>query len=119
VGRGEWQPECDSRFRGRAWLGASGRLRFEQLIVCRVVTDPEPLKPVWTLPSKGTIVQTDSGGVKDADFLEPDRRVARIAFEEFKVLVGERADVVWKLPIVEPEVRVCEVVQSGVQRPAS
>ncbi len=43
----------------------------------------------------------------------------RIALEEFKVFVGEGSDVVWKLPIVKPEVRVCEVFQSGVQRPAS
>ena len=36
--------------------------------------------------------------------------MSRIALEEFKVLVGEGSDIVWKLPIVEPEIRVCKVV---------
>ena len=39
--------------------------------------------------------------------------------EERKILVSECANVVWKLAVVKPEVRVGEVVQSGVQRPAS
>ncbi len=43
----------------------------------------------------------------------------RICLEECKVLVGECPDVIWKLAVVEPEVRVGKVVQSGVQRPAS
>ena len=81
--------------------------------------DPEPLKSIGALSGEGAIVQTHSGGVKDTDFLQPDRRMARIALEQFKVVVRERPDLVWKLPIVEPKVRVREVVQSGVQRPAS
>ena len=83
-----------------------------------MMTNPEPLQPIGTLSGERAIVKTDSSGVKDANLLEADRRMAGIALEEFKVLLGERSDVVWKLSIVEPEIRVCEVVQSGVQRPA-
>ncbi len=83
------------------------------------MTDPEPLQPLGTLPGQGAIVQTDSGGVEDTNFLEANRRVARIAFEEFKILVGELPNWVWKPPIVEPKVWVRKVFQSGVQRPAS
>ena len=42
-----------------------------------------------------------------------------IGFEEREVLVGKRPDVVRKLVVMKPEVRVGKVVQSGVQRPAS
>ncbi len=83
------------------------------------MTDPEPLKTIGALPSERAIMKPDSDRVKDANLLEADRRMARIALEEFKVLVGERSDAVWKLLIVEPEIGVGEVVQSGVQRPAS
>ena len=42
-----------------------------------------------------------------------------ISFEEGEALVGELLNVVRKLAVVKPEVRVGKVVQSGVQRPAS
>ena len=83
------------------------------------MTDPEPLQSIGTLSGKSAIVQTDSGSVEDANFLEADRRVARIALEELKVLVGEPTDRVWKLPIVGPEIRIRKVIHIGLQRPAS
>ena len=63
-------------------------------------------------------MQSDPSRVKDADLLEADRRVPRIVSEEGKVLVSKLSDVVWKLAVVEPEVRISEVVHSGVARPA-
>lgn len=42
-----------------------------------------------------------------------------ICLEERKTLVGKVSNVVRQLAIVKPKVRVREVIQSGVQRPAS
>lgn len=81
--------------------------------------NPKPLEPVGTFSGEGAVVQTNSRGIKNANFLQPDRRMARVALEELKILVGQFADVVRELPMVKPEVRISEVLQSGVQRPAS
>ncbi len=81
--------------------------------------DPEPLQPVGAFPGQGAIVQTDSGRVEHANFFEAKRRVARIAFEEFKILVGELSNWGWKPSIVEPEIRIRKVIHIGLQRPAS
>lgn len=96
----------------------AGRLRLEQLIVGRVVPDPKPLQAVGALAGEGAVVEPHSCGVEDADFFEANRRMSRVASEEFKVFVGKAADFFRKLPVVNPEVGVGEVLQSGVQQPA-
>ncbi len=95
-----------------------GSFELEQLVVSRVMTNPEPLQPVQVFSRQRAIVQPDAGGIEDANLLEANRRVCRILFEQCEILVGKYSDVVRKLSIVEPEVWVGEVVQSGVQRPA-
>ena len=84
-----------------------------------MMSNPEPVKPVGTFSCKSAVVEADPHRVENTDFLEPERKVPGICLEQRKVLVGERPDVVWKLAVVKPEIRVGKVVQSGVQRPAS
>ena len=84
-----------------------------------MMPNPEPLKSIGTLLGEGAVMKADPCGIENASLLEPDGRMPWIGFEKGEVLVGERPDVVRKLAVVKPEVRVSKVVQSGVQRPAS
>ena len=81
--------------------------------------DPKPVEPVGAFPGKCAVVESDPCCIENSDFLEPEGQVSGIAFEQRKVLVGERPDIVGKLTVMEPEIRVGKVIQSGVQRPAS
>ena len=65
------------------------------------------------------VMQADTGRPNAANLLEPDGWVTWIGLEELEVFVGEFANRLGKLAVVEPEFRRGEVVQSGVQRPAS
>lgn len=64
-------------------------------------------------------MQPDSGGVENTNLLEPQGGMPWVSLEEREVFVGERPNRFRKLAVAKPEVRVGEVVQSGVQRPAS
>ena len=81
--------------------------------------DPEPLQSVWPFFGERAVVKADAGGIKDGNLLESDGQVAWVGLEQREVLVGEIPDVVRKLAIMKPEIRIGEVIQSGVQRPAS
>ena len=65
------------------------------------------------------VMKTDAGRPNTADFLETNRRVARIGLEKLEIFVGEFADRLRLLPVVKPKFGRGEVAQSGVQRPAS
>lgn len=43
----------------------------------------------------------------------------RIGLEERKILVGESSNVVRQIAVTNPKIGIGEMVQSGVQRPAS
>ena len=45
----------------------------------------------------------DADGPKLTDLFEVQRRVMRISFEKFKVLVRHFTNGVWKTPVVSPE----------------
>ena len=94
-------------------------LRTGQPIINRMMPDPEPLKTVGLLPGKCAIVEANPRRVEHANLLESDGRVPGVRLEQRKIFVRECADVVRKLAVVKPEIRVGEVLQSGVQRPAS
>ena len=81
--------------------------------------DPEPLEAVTAFLGERAVVEADPHGVKNSHLFEAERGVPGIGLEKGKVLVGQSPDARWKLALVEPEVRVGKVVQSGVQRPAS
>ena len=84
-----------------------------------MMPDPEPLKTVRTFSRECAVVKANPRRVENSDLLESERRMPGIRLEECKVFVGERPDVLRKLAVVKPEIRVGKVLQSGVQRPAS
>lgn len=94
-------------------------LRTGQPIINRVMPYPEPLKTVGAFSGECAVVEANPRRVEHANLFESDGRVPGVCLEKRKALVSERANVVWKLAVVKPEIRVGEVVQSGVQRPAS
>ena len=84
-----------------------------------MMPNPKPLQPAGPFLGECAVVEADASGVKHADLLEPDGRMAWVGLDEREILVGKLPDVIGKLAVVEPEVRVGKVIQSGVQRPAS
>jgi len=84
-----------------------------------MMPNPKPLKTIRALLRECAVVKADAGGVEHAHLLESHGRMPRIRFDECEVFVRKLSNVVRKLAVVEPKVRVGEVVQSGVQRPAS
>ena len=83
------------------------------------MTDPEPLQTIGTLFGEGAVVKTHACGIENANLLEPEGGMSGIGFERGKVLVGQRPNVGREVAVVEPKVRVGEVVHSGVQRSAA
>jgi len=83
------------------------------------MSDPEPLQTFRALPGECPVMEADPGGVKHPNLLGPDGRVPGIDFEQGEILVGERSNLGRQATVVNPEVRVGKMIQSGVQRPAS
>lgn len=69
--------------------------------------------------SQRTVVQADARRPHGADFFQVDGRMPWIRFEKLKVFVGQLTDGFRQLAVVEPEFGRGEMVQSGVERPAS
>ena len=84
-----------------------------------MMSNPEPLETVGTRPGEGPVVEANPCGVKNTNLLESDGRMPGVGLEEREILVGEHPNVVRQFAVVQPEVRVSKMVQSGVQRPAS
>lgn len=93
----------------------------DQLFVAIVGTDPEPDQALGAIPRQRTDAQADASGPEGPDFLESQRRMARVGLEQLEAPVGQRPGFRRQAAIMEPELRCGEVVQgiSGVQRPAS
>ena len=69
--------------------------------------------------SERAIVQSDASRPSVTNLLESDGRMTWVGFEKLEVLIGKLTNRNGQLPVVEPKLRRGEVVQSGVQRPAS
>ena len=76
-------------------------------------------KAIATLSGECSVVEANPCCVKNTNLLESDGRMPGIRLEQREILVGECSNVLGKLAVVKPEVRVSKMVQSGVQRPAS
>lgn len=83
------------------------------------MANPKPLQAIRTLSSKCSVVEANSYRVKNSELLKSEGRMSGISLEKFKIFVGECPDVIRKQLVKMPKVRVGEVVQSGVQRPAA
>ena len=92
---------------------------INELIVLWMRSDPEPYQALRPFLSQCSIVKTHPGGPKDANLFESDRRMSRARLQKGEVLIGKISDLFRQLAIVKPELRRGEVLQRGVQRPAS
>ena len=89
------------------------------MIVGSMGTNPIPEDAVRIVFTKCAVMETHAGRPHLAHLLEADGRMPWIGLEKLEVLVGEFTDGLRELSVMEPELRRCEVIQSGVQRPAS
>ncbi len=81
--------------------------------------NPEPDQSFFAVFRESSVLKADARGPEDANLLQVQGRMPGIVAKEFEVFVGESANVIRKLPVMEPKVRVGEVFQSGLQRPDS
>jgi hypothetical protein len=82
-------------------------------------SDPEPYAAFCSLFSQCSIVETHPDGPEDANLFQPERRMARARLQKREVLIRKIPNVLRQLPIMQPELRSREVLQSGEHRPAS
>ena len=83
------------------------------------MADPDPNESFGAFAGNGTVGESDSNSPESANFLEAERGVSWIGLEQSEILVRQVAHLRQKVPIVKPESGCREVLQSGVQRPAS
>ena len=91
----------------------------EDLVVRGVGADPEPENTVRNIVALGPVMKADPRRPESANFLQLNGGVPRIEFHKLKVFVRQPPDSLRQLAIVKPKFRGGEMVQSGVQRPAS
>jgi hypothetical protein len=66
-------------------------------------TDPEPDIVLTVLNSQSAMIDPGPSGPKLAYFLEVQRRMGAVIFEEFEVLSGYRLDSFWQVSEKNPE----------------
>ena len=93
-------------------------LLYQKVVVVRVRTDPDPKQLVCGLDRKCAIVQADARRPELTDLLEVQRRMARIAAEQFVTTVSELLYFCGQCSIAIPEMRRCTMLHRSVQRPA-
>lgn len=96
--------------RSNAGLGA-------QFVVLGMSADSNPKIVVVDFYSHSAVVRTHAGRPELAKFLEVQRRMLEIGFEEAKVLVGEFACIRRECLIQRPKSGRREMLQSGVDFP--
>ena len=69
--------------------------------------------------AQGAVMQTHPGRPDMTDLFQPNGGMPGIGLEQLKVFIGQFANGRGQLAVVLPEFRRGEVVQSGLQRPAS
>jgi hypothetical protein len=78
--------EAVEEFRQASWS--------DQLVIVSVSANPEPMDPTWNIETQRSIVITDSYRPQFSDALEVKGRVMRVRFQELKVLISQRANIV-------------------------
>ena len=74
-----------------------------EVVVRLVRADPEPVEFAAALSGECAVAATDLDGVDAAFFLEAQRRMSRVGFEEREILVGKFLDVPGELFITLPK----------------
>jgi hypothetical protein len=94
-------------------------LCLSKFIVRAVRTDPEPNEAIHALLCQRSIAKSNPCRPEWPHFLKANRGVTWVGLKQLEFLVGKSAHLLWQLPITMPELLGSEVLQSGVQRPAS
>ena len=90
----------------------------DEPVVYGVGPYPEPHHDVFMFHSKRPVMQADPNGPKASQPLEVQRRMLRVSSQQLVGFVGQAADIVGKLPITCPKLRIGLVPHRSVQRPA-
>jgi len=69
------------------------------------MADPNPNKTFAALFSDRSICNANTSRSKNANFLQMKRWMSGILFQERKVFICELLNVLWKTPIIIPEIR--------------
>ena len=64
----------------------------DDLVVIGVRADPDPMDVAFDLGCQRAVMQADAHGPKRADFLEVQRGMLRIRFQQLEVFIGKVAD---------------------------
>jgi hypothetical protein len=127
-GRSFLGEQTNTRKGNRQRLNLDGQFRFQalmpplesgNLIVSSVWTDPIPEDSIGMVLAESTVMESNAGRPNAPDLFKTDRGMAGIGLEELEVFVGEVADRLRQFPVMSPEFRRGEMLQSDVQRPAS
>lgn len=103
---------------GRATRPLRPHLLLDQRVVISVRSDPPAQYARWMVLAQRSITNSHPRRPIRPNLLQPQRRVARVLFQQGEVLVGQVADCLWQEPIVKPILRGGKVPHSSVQRPA-
>ncbi|MFI0847354.1 hypothetical protein [Mesorhizobium sp. IMUNJ 23232] len=71
-------------------------LSLQQFVVFAMAADPEPDHILSIGNAKRTVVKANTHGPVRTNSLEMQRRVSRIAFQQFEITIGKRSDMRWQ-----------------------
>mgnify|MGYP001611192104 CR=1 FL=1 len=74
-------------------LGFRAARLCDDLVVFSMRSNPEPVDAAFDFSCKGPVMRAHAYRPDVADFLEMERGMPRIRFQNFVVLVGEGADI--------------------------
>ena len=94
------------------------RLLAKQPIVVGMGADPEPQHAIGHVDGQRAIMRPHSYRVKTTCAFEMERRMSRIGFEDFELLVGQDTNPLWQRIVASPEGRCGMVNQSFRECPA-
>jgi hypothetical protein len=69
-----------------------------------MMADPNPNKTFITFFSDSSVCNANTSGPKYASFLQMKGRMSRILLQERKIFICELLNVLWKTPIMIPEI---------------
>ena len=84
-----------------------------------MATDPKPDDAIMYIGTKRTIRKTDAGGPKTANFLEMQRGMLMVFFQQCEAFVRKFLDNLRQRSIANPKFRGGEVFQISLHFPAS
>ena len=97
-------------------MSRSAFMRHKRIVIS-MVADPEPQKPAFDTHREHTMAKSNASRPEVANFLQPQRRVVRVALEKHKCCVGMSAYRSRKPLVSDPELSACLMFQRARTRP--